>query len=347
MLNNDQIATVKGMLARGDKQHLIAAHFGVNGGRIAEVATGRIGTAIRPAAAAALPMIDNGPRYIDPNAPLEKQVAVLDQLRKNPPENSRRVTITPHLAEHILLSLNSNNRPRRSNSVKQYADDMAGGRWRLTGDTIKFGKSGILRDGQHRLAACVRAGASFETFVLFGIDDDAFAVIDTGRKRQGDDTFSVAGIPNASNAAAAVRWVKILTSEKPDDRSVGFTNQELLTHYRKMKQPLFDDCVADAKACCRGIRVVHESALAALFYIYRAKHPKAVSAFIADIKAMKGGAKKLVNRLDAIKKQALGRMHENQRNAMLVNTLNCYVSGDSVTQNRIDWTDVKDFPVIA
>lgn len=31
---------VKGMLARGDKQHDIASYFGVNSGRIAEVATG-------------------------------------------------------------------------------------------------------------------------------------------------------------------------------------------------------------------------------------------------------------------------------------------------------------------
>ena len=31
---------VKGMLARGDRQHDIAAYFGVNGGRIAEVRTG-------------------------------------------------------------------------------------------------------------------------------------------------------------------------------------------------------------------------------------------------------------------------------------------------------------------
>ena len=34
-------ALVKGMLARGDRQHDIAAWFGVNGGRIAEIAAGR------------------------------------------------------------------------------------------------------------------------------------------------------------------------------------------------------------------------------------------------------------------------------------------------------------------
>lgn len=40
-LTEADAAVVKGMLARGDRQHDIAAWFGVNGGRIAEIATGR------------------------------------------------------------------------------------------------------------------------------------------------------------------------------------------------------------------------------------------------------------------------------------------------------------------
>lgn len=39
-LSESDAAVVKGMLKRGDRQHDIAAWFGVNGGRIAEVATG-------------------------------------------------------------------------------------------------------------------------------------------------------------------------------------------------------------------------------------------------------------------------------------------------------------------
>jgi hypothetical protein len=39
-LNAKDAALVKGMLARGDRQHDVAAWFGVNGGRIAEIATG-------------------------------------------------------------------------------------------------------------------------------------------------------------------------------------------------------------------------------------------------------------------------------------------------------------------
>jgi len=39
-LDEGDAALIKGMLSRGDRQHDIAAWFGVNGGRIAEVATG-------------------------------------------------------------------------------------------------------------------------------------------------------------------------------------------------------------------------------------------------------------------------------------------------------------------
>lgn len=40
MLTHRDTRFIKGMLARGDRQHDIAAYFGVNAGRVAEVATG-------------------------------------------------------------------------------------------------------------------------------------------------------------------------------------------------------------------------------------------------------------------------------------------------------------------
>jgi len=39
-LDSIDAAVIKGMLARGDRQHDIAAWFGVNGGRVAEIASG-------------------------------------------------------------------------------------------------------------------------------------------------------------------------------------------------------------------------------------------------------------------------------------------------------------------
>ncbi|MBH5398577.1 hypothetical protein HZZ13_12360 [Bradyrhizobium sp. CNPSo 4010] len=54
-LNNGEIAVVKGMLLRGDRQHDIAAYFGVNGGRIAEISTGQTGSGVAASAPNELP----------------------------------------------------------------------------------------------------------------------------------------------------------------------------------------------------------------------------------------------------------------------------------------------------
>jgi|688.fasta_scaffold02092_13 hypothetical protein len=295
----------------------------------------------------ALKTIDSGPRFIDPNSSITKQVEQLNALRLNPPENSRRVKITPRLAEHILTHLNPHNRAKRTTHIAQYARDMTEGRWALTGDTIKFGRSGILRDGQHRLAACVRAGTPFETYCVFGISDESFSVMDIGRKRKGDDAFTIAGISNANSAAAAVRWVLILTSDNPTDRSVTFANTDLLDAYRKLKQPLFDDCVAEAKMAAKNARQLHESALAAILYLFSQKNAKAVAAFLADVRALRGGAKRAINLIDKVRQQNMGRMHEVQRNAILINTLKFYAAGGVPRrESEIAWNETMDFPVI-
>ena len=54
-LSSEDAALVKGMLARGDRQHDIAAWFGVNGGRIGEISTGARFADVKPADAADLP----------------------------------------------------------------------------------------------------------------------------------------------------------------------------------------------------------------------------------------------------------------------------------------------------
>lgn len=48
-LSEDDAAIVKGMLNRGDRQHDIAAWFGVNGGRIGEIAAGTRYNYVQPA----------------------------------------------------------------------------------------------------------------------------------------------------------------------------------------------------------------------------------------------------------------------------------------------------------
>jgi hypothetical protein len=48
-LTDKDAALVKGMLARGDRQHDVAAWFGVNGGRVADVANGKTHQSVKAA----------------------------------------------------------------------------------------------------------------------------------------------------------------------------------------------------------------------------------------------------------------------------------------------------------
>ena len=54
-LTDAEISIAKGMIARGDRQHDIAAYFGCNGGRIGEISTGARGPNVAAAQAVDLP----------------------------------------------------------------------------------------------------------------------------------------------------------------------------------------------------------------------------------------------------------------------------------------------------
>ena len=127
-------------------------------------------------------------------------------------------TITPVIAEALLRDYNFDNRPKKPKAIARYAEDMAAQRWSLTGDTIKFSKEKRLRDGQNRLAACVRAGAPFRTYIVFGIDDTAFDRMDQGRNRSGSDVLAIAGYSNTAALSGAVRWAHLIETGRAKNR---------------------------------------------------------------------------------------------------------------------------------
>lgn len=74
-LTEQDAAIVKAMIARGDRQHDIAAWFGVNGGRIGEIASGRKFRSVRPAERANLPPPGPYPSGRDATIALQALVA--------------------------------------------------------------------------------------------------------------------------------------------------------------------------------------------------------------------------------------------------------------------------------
>lgn len=89
--------------------------------------------------------------------------------------------ITPEIAKSIL-SRNTKNRRVNQQRVNQYANDMVNGRWYENGESIVITENGELRDGQHRLEACVKSGKSFMFAVSIVPDENAVAY-DSGQGR--------------------------------------------------------------------------------------------------------------------------------------------------------------------
>lgn len=123
-------------------------------------------------------------------------------------------TIGPKEAERYL-SRNVHNRPLRSRAVEKFAATMKEGRWQLTHQGVAMSESNVLLDGQHKLAAILRAGVSVPMFVTTGLPDSTFSVIDVGTRRTVSDTLQTAGFPNYSNLAAALRVLYIF-EQMPD-----------------------------------------------------------------------------------------------------------------------------------
>lgn len=110
-------------------------------------------------------------------------------------------TITPKMAAEMLTH-NTRNRPMRKGTVEHYAAMMGKGAWELNGEAIKFDVEGALLDGQHRLAAIIKAGKPIAALVIRGLPNRVFDTLDTGVKRNVGDVLALEGYKYARNAAA-------------------------------------------------------------------------------------------------------------------------------------------------
>jgi hypothetical protein len=355
MLNTQDIKIAKGFLAVGHKQHDVAAHFGVNPGRIAEIAKGKIGSDVKAAPINELPPLNmkglqSLPRYFTPQQTLEEQKTILAHLIAQPSDAARVYIISPELADVILTERNGTNRQASATKIAEYIDAMSEGRWPVTGATIVFSKSGFLLDGQHRLMACVRAGVPLKTYIVFGIDDGAFSLIDIGRKRTNVDAFAIAKVPYSRVSAAATRWLAIFNKD-PEDRSLTLTNDQALRWYNaNIQKQLLEDCIRRATEVEKAAKIkgstIPAGSTAALFYLFGTKSRKDMVEFAQTFADGKAHGRAVMSVVREAMERSGGRIHEVYRNAVIVLAWNAYRNGKRVTQATLNWSSDDGFPTI-
>lgn len=108
-----------------------------------------------------------------------------------------------------LLERNKLNRPLSQVHVNRIAKQIESGKWCINGDTIKIAVTEDVLDGQHRLWAVIEANKAIETYIVYGIERDAFSTIDTLRRpRSGGDVLALAGAERyRTTTSSALIWL--------------------------------------------------------------------------------------------------------------------------------------------
>lgn len=111
--------------------------------------------------------------------------------------------LTPALAEKFLAE-QAPNRRKKLGKIRQFARDMTEGRWRFTGEAVKFDTEGRMIDGQNRCQAVIDCGVTVRVLVIRGLEPDTQAVMDAGTPRSTRDALTFAGHTNVKDLNAVI-----------------------------------------------------------------------------------------------------------------------------------------------
>lgn len=150
--------------------------------------------------------------------------------RQQAMNRTSQITLTPAMATQFMAK-NTNNRPLSKATVRLYAAAMKRGEWKYNGDSIRFAASGVLIDGQHRLAAVIASDVPIVTDIIEGLPEDVFKTVDGGKRRVGGDILSIAGEKNTNVLAAAARaFSRVYLSADPTAMTSSYLSSVVNDH---------------------------------------------------------------------------------------------------------------------
>lgn len=230
------------------------------------------------------------------------------------------VELSPALA-HFLLGRNKINRRRRGTRINTYANDMAGGRWALTGEPIIIDSEGNLIGGQHRLYACIESGASFRTLVVWGVDPSVRKSLDSGLAQ------TLGDVADESNSwGAAVRLCWRYDNHQFPQNSKFVPSRAQLMHWGEANPDLRVSMDAAAHQ-----RVLPPGTLAAAHYLLSRSDAEAADAFLdgwTTLANLPAGSPVIVLRTWAENHKK--GVHSDERFAVVVKAMKAFREGRSI-----------------
>jgi hypothetical protein len=139
-----------------------------------------------------------------------RPISSLPQEALVPPGVTRRTAVLTPEAAQRLLDRNKRNRTMNLATVEMYARDMKAGRWVYTGDPLQISRTGVLLNGQHRVAAVVVAQEAQTFDFVEGLPDEAQRYMDLGKQRTVSDINKISGRAPIAGISAVVSIARML-----------------------------------------------------------------------------------------------------------------------------------------
>jgi hypothetical protein len=110
-----------------------------------------------------------------------------------------------------LLLRNKNNRALNENTVDNYVREMNAGRWKENGESIIIDNKGLIKDGQHRLSAIVKANYTCKVVLVTDVEPNVMESIDIGKNRSLSDVLYLNGFKKYNaNLSVCVKSIMLL-----------------------------------------------------------------------------------------------------------------------------------------
>ena len=179
---------------------------------------------------------------------------------------TRKLVITPNMAQSFLDNDNFGNRNIRKDRVDLYKKLILEDQWEYNGASIKFSKDGKLLDGQHRLTAVVKANKSITSLVVFGLEEKTKHTIDAGIVQNLSDSLRKESYENARSLSPVLKMIDNYEKKKPVTRKTLLSNFYILELVER--HPLLPETIKKSKKYAQKIKSVKSSIVNFLYYIF-------------------------------------------------------------------------------
>lgn len=200
------------------------------------------------------------------------------------------VEVTPTMAKKWLDAKHGGQRNITPLRVAALAKAMAAGEWTDSNDAICFDKLGFLVNGQHRMAAVVKSGATCRFVVMRDVDEASMGTIDTCRPRSLGDNITMDGGSCGKWAEAIVRamfaWDNGFTQLRGGNDNAKASRAEYLAYYRQHEKEITDSF--QARKYTTLTRFIPPAIASALWIIFGRIDTGQRDEFLAQVNAPEG-----------------------------------------------------------